>query len=234
MPAFVSNIIVTCKQCGKDIPVKPHKATQQFCSQSCKHVNQKRPTRLRTRRPKKTYGDRQCSECNNQYVAKQVGQKYCSAFCARASVHRRNIIHLPNERTCEFCCTAYTTKIGRAAHLKGSGGRRFCSIECQHNSMKGNLAPNWNGGKHQNESGYVNVLVDGRYILEHRYVMEQRLGRPLTETETVHHVNGIKHDNRDENLELWNSRHPKGQRVLDLLAWAGEFLPLYGLRVVEL
>jgi len=50
--------------------------------------------------------------------------------------------------------------------------------------------------------------------------MEQRLSRPLLPDETVHHINGVKDDNRPENLELWSSTHPKGQRVSDLLAWA--------------
>lgn len=80
-------------------------------------------------------------------------------------------------------------------------------------------------------SGYVyneRCNANSKYTgLQHRSVMEEHLGRPLRSSETVHHRNGIRHDNRIENLELWSSRHPYGQRVTDLLAWAEEILAEY-------
>jgi len=57
--------------------------------------------------------------------------------------------------------------------------------------------------------------------------MEQHLGRALLPEESVHHINGVRHDNRLENLELWSSSHPAGQRVSDKVAWAREILALY-------
>lgn len=65
------------------------------------------------------------------------------------------------------------------------------------------------------------------HVREHRRVMEDFLGRSLTPEETVHHINGVRHDNRLENLELWSSSHPPGQRVKDKVAWAKEILERY-------
>lgn len=79
-----------------------------------------------------------------------------------------------------------------------------------------------------NPQGYVQVRVDGKYQSEHRVFMEEHIGRPLQTDETVHHINGVRDDNRLENLELWTSSHPAGQRVEDKLAWAREIIALYG------
>jgi hypothetical protein len=88
--------------------------------------------------------------------------------------------------------------------------------------------------KQKDSQGYIllykpehpNCSVKGHYS-EHRLVMEQTIGRFLVKGENVHHKNGVRNDNRPENLELWSSRQPKGQRVEDKVEYAMEILTQY-------
>ena len=71
------------------------------------------------------------------------------------------------------------------------------------------------------------------FVKEHIYVMTKFLGRPLYPDENVHHINGDRKDNRLENLELWSTKQPKGQRVEDKLLWAYEIINRYGKKTCE-
>ncbi len=73
--------------------------------------------------------------------------------------------------------------------------------------------------------GYRVITVSGQRYLEHRWVMEQHLGRPLLPGENVHHKNGDRSLNTIKNLELWITKQPKGQRVADLVAFVVERYP---------
>lgn len=87
--------------------------------------------------------------------------------------------------------------------------------------------PNWKGGTSSHAKGYVVIRVNGKYKFEHTLVMERLLGRLLLKSEQVHHLNGVRCDNRPDNLELWVKSQPSGIRACDALAWARQIVARY-------
>lgn len=121
-------------------------------------------------------------------------------------------------------CTA------RLRRADGSG-TRSCGCLARELTRVRNFArrnrdsPYWKDGL--NKDGYRFINVDGRRLFEHRHLLSEYLGRPLLSSEEVHQKNGVRHDNRIENLELWSHSQPAGQRVEDKVEWAIELLKLY-------
>lgn len=155
------------------------------------------------------YATRSCVECAEQFkpTSRHVACPKCRYKAKLKFCECGNTRH-PNALRCQAC------RIGAGVDIGPNNG-------------------NWRGGLTKPKSGYIQVRAYGRpnsppYVFEHVLVMESVLGRMLLPGENVHHINGVKDDNRPENLELWVTSQPRGQRVEDLVEWAQEILRRYG------
>lgn len=141
---------------------------------------------------------------------------------------------IPVTCVCEGCESTFqrSRRVDELGRLRGWLGKkfpRFCSKSCAASVNNTVKAKGW-----LDKNGYRMVSVDGEAVYEHRLVMEKLLGRKLRREETVHHKNGNRADSRPENLELWSSRHGRGQRVSDKIAFCLEFLRDYGINAETL
>lgn len=166
----------TCAQCGVTYRT-PESVRHTFCSWRCYLESIK--------------VDKGCAVCGNALSVS--ARTYCSPACSAAG--QRTGAEVP----CEICGTPFYVK----AHDQGV--KRYCSIVCHSEAMR----IDGMGSRYLRRDGYISVYYpkhpdasSNRQVMEHRLVMETVIGRRLTKDEQVHHINGIRNDNRPENLEL--------------------------------
>lgn len=235
-------IEMTCENCAEPFFCYKSEAAKgrKYCSLACRSAhrfNKELPSDGRT------LVNFQCVECaqpftmmRSYYAAylKKFDRDplYCSTACTAKA--RREAADKKNKAICKNCGIEF-----RKNRRPGSNTiyreQTVCSKQCK-NEWVSKVYRKKNGAPEISKRirrGYVVLRIPAsggksvRHILEHRYVMEQLLGRPLTTAENPHHLNGQRADNRPENLELWSRAQPPGQRVVDKVDFAIEMLRLY-------
>lgn len=165
-----------------------------------------------------------CGHCDKQFSVRYSvafnksgipTRKYCSTSCASKARHPVPMFDCPQ-------CGKKAARSYSKHHKTYNYKQKYCSSPCR-------IAASRTGCRDKN--GYVVFNIDKKSFMEHRLVMEKHIGRALFTDETVHHLNGIRHDNRIENLELWSSNHGPGQRIQDKINHAKEILARYEIPV---
>lgn len=151
----------------------------------------------------------------------RIGERYGKLLVIKLS-------EVANDRHVKWICKC---DCGKETIVASNNLHSGCTKSCgcsHHDSRRG---MNFKGG-HHNKDGYLVLRGEDRHgrwreRSQHILVMEKAIGRKLVKGETVHHKNGIRNDNRIDNLELWSKNHPPGQRVEDMINFCIDYLSEY-------
>ena len=218
-----------CSECQKFVPIgMSYKA--KTCSKECsasrgKRVQRENPTN------RKTYGACRFQECGWMAITRPDGKGKAAGYC---EAHGRQIrLGKPlspivrktkKQGICKF------DDCGRHVFARGYCRRHYSqfiegSTLTPITSIRSAVLPV--GSVNIKQDGYIRVKTESGWDTQHRIVMSDFIGRPLLPHELVHHKNGIRTDNRIENLELCSRYQPPSQRISDQLEWAREIISLY-------
>lgn len=183
----------TCLHCGTILRSEQPK----YCSTNCKYSH-----------TLKDFGEKvPCDACGNPFHKRRKDQRFCSVECKNIGL---SAIH---EFVCEQCGTTFEKKNTKDRIYK------FCSKSCsgKYNNTLNSKSPDLWTRTTRAGDGYVAIQTPNGSMLEHRYVMEQKLDRKLLEGENVHHIDGNRGNNAPDNLELWVTPQPTGVRPLQVV-----------------
>lgn len=223
-----------CGNCQELFTIKHKREANKFCSRACYFADLKAKGRPEREAPKIEF---KCEQCSTPFFfkpgqlrayQKQWGKdpKYCTRRCAFDGKMLQ-----PEDWHTDCVVCGKLMPLARRPGGTVNRQRRICSSECRKAfklAEHERLRPSETREIQYNltKQGYVRMRfpniggVKGREVLQHRYVMEQHLGRELRPEETVHHRVKPTTFNDLSNLELFSSRHGPGQRVREQVDWA--------------